>query len=159
MKNLKIWSIAMMLIMAVTACDETKPEPAPGPGPGGGGDIAGIVNEWVINTYNGAEPEFVVYIDFNDDNTFTMYQQVYSLDFVCYEGSYSVDDDVLTGTYTDGKNWASAYKVGVSEDGKTLTMSSQEDVSMVSVYTSTTIPEEVKAEASATRAMEVVPFL
>lgn len=146
-----------MLVMAVSACGEKEPQHN---GPvGGGGDIAAIVNEWVISSYNDAAPEFVVYIDFNEDGTFAMYQQVYSLNYVCYTGSYNVSGDILTGTYADGSNWASAYKVSVSTDGKTLMMSSQEDVSLVSVYSQTVIPEDVKLEASETRALEVVPFL
>lgn len=149
-----------MLVMAVSACGEKEPQHDV---PVGGGDIAALVNEWVISSYNDAAPAFVVYIDFNEDGTFAMYQQVYSLNYVCYTGSYNVsDDDILTGTYADGSKWASAYKVSVSTDGKTLMMSSQEDVedmSVVSVYSQTVIPEDVKLEASETRALEVVPFL
>jgi hypothetical protein len=38
-------------------------------------------------------------------------------------------------------------------------MYSQEDQSVISVYAKCEIPAEIKQEASATRAMEVVPFL
>lgn len=156
MKNFKIWSLVAIMMVAFTSCGDPD---GPNNGGGGNGDIAQLVNEWVLTSYNGEEPVFVVYIDFNDDNTYSMYQQVYSLNYVLYEGDYNVKNSILTGTYEDGTNWMSAYKVSVSEDGTTLTMASQDDLSVVSIYEATTIPEDVKAEAADTRAEEVVPFL
>jgi hypothetical protein len=40
-----------------------------------------------------------------------------------------------------------------------MTLVSQEDVSIVSVYVNQAIPEDIKAEAAETRAMDVVRFL
>ena len=64
---------------------------------------------------------------------------------------------MATGTYTDGTSWACGYKF--NREGNKLTMYSQEDKSVASVYEACEIPAEIKAEAEATRAMEVVPFL
>ncbi|MBR6721046.1 MAG: hypothetical protein IKL63_02985, partial [Alistipes sp.] len=74
-------------------------------------------------------------------------------------GTYSISGDILTGSYADGTNWKCGYKGEVAEDKSTLTLYSQEDVSLVSVYASTTIPEDVKAEASETRSGDVERFL
>mgnify|MGYP003308846823 CR=1 FL=1 len=98
-----------------------------------------------------------VWVSFATDGTFEMYQQVWSFDYELYTGKYVITGDVMTGTYADGSNWACGYKVNVV-DGQ-LTMYSQEDQSVTSLYEKCTIPEEIKAEASTTRAMEVVPFL
>lgn len=146
MKSFKIISLAMMLLVALTGCGEKE-----------GGKGVKVAGEWQLVQWNDATPEFKVYIDFNADGTFEMYQQVWSFDYELYTGKYVVTGDVMTGTYADGSNWACGYKVNVV-DGQ-LTMYSQEDQSVTSLYVKCTIPEEIKAEASTTRAMEVVPFL
>lgn len=134
------------MLLALTGCGEKES--------GKGVKVAG---EWQLVQWNDATPEFKVYIDFNADGTFEMYQQVWSFDYELYTGKYVVTGDVMTGTYADGSNWACGYKVNVV-DGQ-LTMYSQEDQSVTSLYEKCTIPEEIKTEASTTRAMEVVPFL
>lgn len=159
MKNMKIWSLAIMFILALTACEKNPNNQNNGPTPGPGSTE--IVNEWAITSWNGAEPAFNVYIDFNADGTFSMYQQVYSLDYVLYTGKYTVSGDILSGTYADGSNWQCAYKVSVTNNNGVdeMTLVSQEDVSIVSVYVNQAIPEDIKAEAAETRAMDVVRFL
>lgn len=146
MKSFKIFSLAMLMLLALTGCGEKE-----------GGKGVKVAGEWQLVQWNDAAPEFKVYIDFNADGTFEMYQQVWSFDYELYTGKYVVTGDVMTGTYADGSNWACGYKVNVV-DGQ-LTMYSQEDQSVTSLYEKCTIPEEIKAEASTTRAMEVVPFL
>lgn len=146
MKSFKIISLAMLMLLALTGCGEKE-----------GGKGVKVAGEWQLVQWNDATPEFKVYIDFNADGTFEMYQQVWSFDYELYTGKYVVTGDVMTGTYADGSNWACGYKVNVV-DGQ-LTMYSQEDQSVTSLYEKCTIPEEIKAEASTTRVMEVVPFL
>lgn len=146
MKSFKIFSLAMLMLLALVGCGEKE-----------GGKGVKVAGEWQLVQWNDATPEFKVYIDFNADGTFEMYQQVWSFDYELYTGKYVVTGDVMTGTYADGSNWACGYKVNVV-DGQ-LTMYSQEDQSVTSLYEKCTIPEEIKAEASTTRAMEVVPFL
>ena len=137
----------MLLVFAAVGCKNPSASQ-------GGGELAG---EWVLASWNGSEPEFNVYIDFNENGTFEMFQQVWSFDYEYFEGTYSVNGDILTGKYSNGTNWACGYKF--VKDGDTLTMYSQEDKSVTSVYAKCEIPAEIKQEASATRAMEVVPFL
>jgi hypothetical protein len=149
MKSLKIFSLVMLLALALVGCEEKN-----GPTGGKKGELTG---EWKLTTWNDAAPEFHVYIAFNDDNTFEMYQQVWSFDYELYTGTYTINGDIVTGVYADGSNWLCGYKFVKS--GDTLTMYSQEDTSVTSVYEKCTIPEEIKAEATATRSIEVVPFL
>jgi hypothetical protein len=136
----------MVMLLALVGCESNK-----------GNKGLNVAGEWQLVQWNEATPEFNVYIDFNADGTFEMYQQVWSFDYELYTGKYVITGDVMTGTYADGSNWACGYKVNVV-DGQ-LTMYSQEDQSIASLYEKCTIPEEIKAEASATRSMEVVPFL
>ena len=148
MKSLKIFSLMMLLALAVVGCEKTSVN---------GSSKAALDGEWVLTSWNEAGPEFNVYIDFNEDNTFEIYQQVWSFDYELYTGTYTITGDIVTGVYADGSIWACGYKF--VKDGDTLTMYSQEDQSVVSVYTKCEIPAEIKAEATTTRAMEVVPFL
>lgn len=159
MKNLKIWSLAMMFILALTSCEKTPDDNGPAPIPG---DLAAIVDEWSLSTWSNAEVVFNVYLDLNEDGTFSMYQQIYSLDYVLFEGTYKLSGDIMTGVYSDGQPWACGYKVDVTvhpDNTKSMVFWSQEDHSISSVYTNTTIPEDIKAEAAQTRSEELVRFL
>lgn len=171
MKNIKIWSFVMLFALALVGCgdnNELGNEPGNGPGEGSGnkpapdpsGLASAIVGEWHLNAFDGAQTEyFDVYLEFKAGGSFDMYQRLYTLNYEYYSGSYNVSGSIITGSYDDGKNWLSGYKAEVSADGKTLTMHSQEDISLTSVYTSEAIPEEVKAEAEATRADDRERFL
>lgn len=151
MKSLKILSLVAAVLFAV-ACGEKENNPN---GPGAKDGV--LTGEWVLTSWNETAPEFNVYIDFNDDNTFQIYQQVWSFDYELFTGTYNISGDIVTGIYADGSNWACGYKF--VKDGDTLTMYSQEDTSVTSVYEKCEIPAEIKDEATATRSTEVVPFL
>ena len=145
----KFFAIFAIAILALVGCEQ-KPD-------NNGGSKAGKIDgEWHIVEWNGESPEFEVYVKF-ESGSFEIYQQVWSFDYELYTGTYTINGDIVTGVYADGSNWACGYKVNVV-DGQ-LTMYSQEDQSVTSLYEKCTIPEEIKAEASTTRAMEVVPFL
>ena len=148
MKSLKIFALAILSVMTLVGCEPSVN------GPAEKGELSG---EWTLATWNDTTPEFHVYIDFNSDNTFEMYQQVWSFDYEYFDGQYNLTGDVLTGLYSNGTAWACGYRVSVV-NGQ-LIMYSQEDQSVTSVYEKCTIPEEIKAEATATRSLEVVPFL
>lgn len=147
MKSLKILSLVALLAALLVGCEK---EPV-------AGDNSPIVGEWELVEWNKETPEFNVYISFDKDGSFEIYQQVWSFDYELFTGSYTVSGDILTGTYADGKKWASGYKFSVA-DG-VLTLYSQEDQVVESRYQTCTIPEEIKAEATTTRSSEVVPFL
>lgn len=141
------------VLFAASSCESSDTPEAPAAG------LEKIVNEWKLVEWGGAEAKFSVYIDFNEDGTYDMYQQVYDLSFEKFSGAYAISGDVVSGTYTNGDMWKSDYKVSLDAEGKVLTMISQEDVPVTGVYEATAIPEEVRAEGDATRAAEVVPFL
>lgn len=155
MKSLKIWSLATLLLVALVGCNNK---------PGGGGDdqkVGGfdkIEQEWKLVSVNGEPAEFNVYIGFSL-GTFALYQQVYTLDYQFYDGTYEVNGTNLFGAYFDGTDWKCDYTGGITEDGKTMTLKSKEDHPVTYVYEACTIPDIVKEEAAATRAIDVVPFL
>ena len=148
MRSLKIFSLVVLFAMTLVGCENNKPND---------GKSGALRGEWVLTSWNDAAPEFNVYIDFNSDGTFEIYQQVWSFDYELYTGTYTVKGDIVTGVYADGTNWACGYKFALADN--TLNMYSQEDMSIASVYEACEIPAEIKAEATATRSVETVPFL
>ncbi len=155
MKSLKILSLVMMLVLALTGC---KDKNGNGDGNVAVGGFDNIEQEWKLVSVNGVPNDFHVYISFHD-GSFAMYQQVYTLDFLFYDGEYTVSGNTLSGNYFDGSDWKCNYTGGITEDGKTMTLKSAETNPVTFVYEACTIPEDVKAEATATRAIDVVPFL
>ena len=149
MKSLKIFSLMMLMLVAITGCEKDKLV--------GGGDDSAVVGQWVLTSWNEEAPEFNVYISFENDGTFAIYQQVWSLDYECFEGTYQLNGDILTGQYADNSIWASGYKVETTDN--TLVLYSQDDQSVKSVYEKCEIPAEIIEEATTPRAAEAVPFL
>lgn len=84
-----------------------------------------------------------VYLDFNEDKTFEMYQKIGDGAYRLYRGTWNVENDILSGKYNDGENWAASYDVAI--EGKNLTLTSRNDAAEVTKYSSCTVPEEVKA--------------
>ena len=155
MKIFKMLSLAALLLMTVVACNKKSSNGTNEPSVGGWENLE---QEWKLVSVDGVANDFTVYISF-ESGLFALYQQVYTWDYVFYEGEYSIDGGVLSGTYFDGGEWKTSYTGGVSEDGKSLTLKSKDTTPVTYVYEACTIPEEVKNEATATRALDIVPFL
>ena len=83
-----------------------------------------------------------VYISFTEAKTFELYQQIGEGAYRLYRGTWNLEEDILTGKYNDGENWASAYSITI-EDNK-LTMTSKTDAEEVMTYVAETVPENVK---------------
>lgn len=145
MKTLKILSLVLLSLVVLTGCKNKDKNNGANP----------IVGEWELITWNEETPEFNVYISFNNDGSFAIYQQVWSFDYELFAGKYSVKGDSVSGTYTDGSAWASDYKFAKTD--KTLTLIDKSGTK--SVYEKCTIPEEIITEATTTRSAEVTPFL
>lgn len=139
-------SLVVLSLVLMTACKNKD---------NNRGDKDAVVGEWVLVSWNEETPEFNVYISFAADGSFAIYQQVWSLDYELFTGTFTISGDTLKGTYADGSKWASEYKFAKSDN--TLTLVDSADVT--GVYEKCTIPEEIIAEATTTRSQEVVPFL
>ena len=83
-----------------------------------------------------------VYLSFTDDMKFEMFQKVGEGAYRLYRGTWNVEEDVLTGKYNDGEDWAAAYRITV--DDRSLTMTSINDAAENSTYTKAEIPESVR---------------
>ena len=140
--------------MAMVACEKPNNN-------GGGVDVPTLTiveKEWKLVSVNDVEPEFTVYL-YWESGIFNMYQQIYTLDYLYFEGDYTIKGDTLSGVYVDGTEWKCDYQGSVSADGLTLTLVSKESNPITCVYEACEIPTDVINEALSTRSMEVVPFL
>jgi hypothetical protein len=155
MKIFKMLSLATLLLLTVVACNNKNNGGSDEPSIGGWENLE---QEWKLVSVDGVANDFSVYIKF-ESGIFALYQQVYTWDYKFFEGEYSVDGGVLSGSYFDGGEWKTSYTGGVSEDGKFLTLKSKESTPVTYIYEACTIPDEVYNEATATRVLDVVPFL
>ena len=142
-------SLVVLSLVLMTACKNKD---------NNRGDKAAVVGEWALVSWNEETPEFNVYISFAADGSFAIYQQVWSLDYELFTGTFTISGDTLKGAYADGSKWASEYKFAKSDNTLTL-VDSTKGSEVTSVYEKCTIPEEIIAEATTTRSEEVVPFL
>ena len=46
-----------------------------------------------------------IYLDFNSDNTFEIFQQIGQGAYRLYRGTWKLDGDILSGKYNDGETW------------------------------------------------------
>ena len=83
-----------------------------------------------------------VYLQFDAEKTFEMYQKIGSGAYRLYRGTWNLENDILSGKYNDGEDWAAAYNVVI--DGTSLTLTSVNDAAEVTKYSAASIPEEVK---------------
>ena len=108
-----------------------------------------LVGEWQLKTWTGETPQdFDIYLSFDADNTFEIYQRLAEVKYQKFTGSYQVQNDVLSGKYSGGKNFGSTYDISFNESGSTLTLTSATNVTEVSVYERSTIPNSVKEGAA-----------
>lgn len=57
---------------------------------------------------------------FDADGSFSMSQMLGEGRFVDYSGSWVLDGEILSGKYSDGKDWGASYSISV--DDRTLSM-------------------------------------
>ena len=117
MKNLKIWSLALALLVSLTSC-ESKEETAANTVPFKPVATAQLaekmVNVWQLVEYAGQPAQFDVYIDFQAED-FELYQRLYSSDYEKLTGTYTLEGNVLTGVYSNDVEWNNSYTVQIAE--------------------------------------------
>lgn len=156
MKIFRILAVVAMMAVATVGCNKDKDKG--GKGPDGGVDVSleQVAKQWKLYSVDGIEAEFVVYMDLKSDMSFELHQQIYTLDYESYVGTYNLDGGVLSGSYITGQNWKSDYRVvGISDTE--LKLESIEEKSITMVYRTATIPDDITSTRS--RAEGAVPFM
>jgi len=108
-----------------------------------------LAGEWQLKTWNGEAPrDFDAYVSFGADRSFEIYQRIEQVGYQKYSGKYEIRNGMLGGVYSDGKPFGSTYDITFDESGNTLTLTSATNVTEVSVYERSTIPNSVKEGAA-----------
>ena len=124
MKNLKIWSLALMLLVALTGCETAGDDKGGNNGkkeapfkPVATTELATkIVNKWQLTTYANQPANFDIFIDFMADGTYALYERTYNSKFEYHTGNYNLAGNVLTGDYVTGGKWNDEYTVQIAEN-------------------------------------------
>lgn len=129
----RIIYIAIVALAALTGCKK---------------DEAPSLSRQICGEWRGSElaAEVGIYISFASDGTFELYQKLSSEGFELRRGKWTLDGNVLSGTYNDGEAWAAAYTVTVT--GDVLTMVSQNEGAETGVYQKCEIPGYIKESSS-----------
>ena len=120
-------------------------------------NIAPVVGVW---HYSGQEQGFDVdvYLCFDADCTFEMYQFAGEGAYKLFYGTFSVDNfKNISGVYESGRKWARTYKVKSSSNKLKLSC----DAGSWEYTKVKSVPQEVKNQSVVTRTVveEVIPFL
>ena len=127
-------------------------------------DNGSPIGEWALTEWNNSQDlPMGVYLRLNEDNTFDLYQHTLSVMWTHYSGTFSLNGNTLTGTYSDGTKWAEyTIKYNEKADPKQIRLTRKGDSNDVAIYTATEIPDVVTDQANeVTRAcsVEIEKFL
>lgn len=100
-----------------------------------------IVGEWMY-THEEAGQSIEIYVAFNVNYTFDLYQKVGDGAHRHLTGTYEVDRTIVSGMYSDRTPWASEYSV--SFNGTDMVMKSLSAEEYTITYKKARIPDEVK---------------
>lgn len=100
-----------------------------------------IVGTWHLAEWRGVKPSFDVYMSITDNYEVTLWQRIESRQWEIFYSNAYYDNGTISGVYTDGTAWRAAYDVVI--DGSTMTWIDTEDVTDVSVYKRSELPNEV----------------
>ena len=142
--------VGVVALLAVVACN-----PNSNSGNGGQNDITwsdngSPIGEWALTEWNNSQNlPMGVYLRLNEDNTFDLYQHTLSVMWTHYSGTFSLNGNTLTGTYSDGTKWAEyTIKYNEKADPKQIKLTRKGDSNDVAVYTATEIPDVVTDQAN-----------
>lgn len=88
------------------------------------------------------EVDIEVYLEFNADKTFNIWQQIGEGRHRKFIGTWEITDNNLSGKYSDGKEWGSVYEVSM-EDGN-LNLSETRSGAETYVYHKCQLPAGLK---------------
>ena len=135
-RGLKILAVAALALLAAGCGGKDKKEEK-------------IPNDgWMLSRWNGStDLEGKVYVQFNEDQTFTLYQNIDQPGFRKFTGTYTVDNSaetgpVLSGAYADATPWESSYVV--EKHSETELQLRAQVGGAVSLYTAVVVPAYAK---------------
>lgn len=138
MKNIKAIVFGLAAMLTITGCGKTTKIDTPKPS---GGSVVGEWHmvSWSNSTLDGAD----IYLSFDNDGSFNLYQRLYKPTYTHYEGIYKLSGSTLSGTYSDGTAWSgTAYTIEFADNGNSLTLTGTNSDD-VSVYVKEPVPSYI----------------
>ena len=122
-------------------------------------DEGNICGEWVLTSWSDkSESAMRVYLVLNEDSSFDLYQRLYSVIWLRFEGNYTLSGNTISGVYADGVAWSKSYTVSYAEEPTRIRLVSTTDVADKAIYTECDVPEYVLDQAQpATEVRSVAP--
>ena len=122
-------------------------------------NFGAIAGEWHLTEWCGMsnkEFDFDIYLDIDASGSLTLWQRLTQHSWEKFTSTASIDNGVISGTYSDSTAWGSDYYISVS--GDTMTWTNTADPTDVSIYTRADIPDNV-AECEALNSKFSAPLL
>jgi len=128
-----IYAFLAIMFLVTTSCKESKEK---------GLVITGTweLQELSTKAITIGSEKVEIYVIFNEDKTFQLYQMLGTGKFRDYAGSWTLEANVLSGTYDDGTNWGMPYVVDMPDD-ETLVL---ETVDERYTYARSTLPSSIE---------------
>lgn len=142
----KILSYAIAAIFAVSSWSCRKAEPD-GPVTGPEEEIEEVTDyaALAVGEWNYADPGYGadIRVSFEEEFTFNLYQKVGDGRYRHYSGTWSVEENIISGSYSDGSGWGSSYSLEfVDDDTMIMTALNESDDEMT--YFREEIPASIK---------------
>ena len=107
-----------------------------------------IIGEWELTSFSGSsEAKPRVYLALNEDGSFDMYQQAFSIVWFHYTGTFTYNGTTISGKYSDEKPWSTEYAVSFAEEPTRMRLINTANDKEVSIYNECEIPDSVIDEA------------
>lgn len=108
-----------------------------------------VIGDWKLSSWTNQKVSALqIYLSLNEDGSFDLYQRIYSVVWLHYEGSFTIENNTLSGVYSDGKAWKDSYSVSFAEEAPNrIRLVSKSDSADISVYTEEGIPSDIIDEA------------
>lgn len=112
-----------------------------------------LCREWYLSN---EAVDMEVYMNFNPDGTFELYQRLGTSSFTHFKGTWNLDGETLSGKYSDGQHWGASYQVAFYD--KFMTLTSMTEIQETYTYTEKSVPDELKAAISNTKSIDSKPI-
>lgn len=145
MKKVLLYAAAVFAIVCAVSCRKEEKKI---------NNADTIIGEWHC-TPEGLEAD--IYVAFDADGEFELYQKVGEGRHRHYWGTYGIEGNTLSGTYSDGDPWGSSYSMEFVSDGE-MKLTALNGSDEVTTYLREDIPAEVKENALETRSVEIAFF-
>ncbi|HIY67993.1 MAG TPA: META domain-containing protein [Candidatus Alistipes intestinigallinarum] len=164
--KLRLFALMFLGVLLSVSCSKKEEGGSGGDGGNGGdgGEIPTATYGWKLTSWNGGTAiDGYVYLQFADDGTFTLYQQIGESTKAGYErltGTYVIENDpdsnrIISGRYSDDTPWKDTYIIETWTDAE-IRWRAVSDAA-VSIYTWSEIPDYVTASSVSTTSRSAVP--